>query len=114
VVRDPIGRLPVFVIDRVELTDQRQRRLLVDVPARTPYLLVRLPQELHDRAASMPARDATRHPPLGARQAAFSYPEDARIGALAAIGPGSEGFQAEVNARFLAGRRQGLGGQVGT
>jgi hypothetical protein len=65
VVLDPVGRLPIHVIDRVALPTEVERHLVGDVLAVALHLQVRLRQQLHRRLAAVAARLAARHPALG-------------------------------------------------
>ncbi len=114
VVLHHVGRLQVFVIDRVVLTHQRQRRLVVEVGSCPPYPLMRLGEQLDRLSPAVAALLPPRHPPLGTLEVQFSHAEDARVGDLATVGQRSERLQPEVDTRFLPGKRNGLAGHLGT
>ena len=64
VILDHVGRLQVFMIDRVAGLDQAERRLVVEVLALAFHLQVCLGQQLHRLASAVAALRAPGHAPL--------------------------------------------------
>ena len=101
-VPDHVGRLQVFVIDRVVLSNERQRRFVVKILSLATYLLMRLGQQHHRHATASAAFLATSYTPLRGFQRPFCLPvpsggEDAR-----ALGEGSKRLNAKVNTGLLS------------
>jgi hypothetical protein len=70
VVLEPIGRLEVFVIDRIVLTHAHERRLVVQVLPLALYLLMRLGEQCHRLTSALAALRATRNTPRETRRCA--------------------------------------------
>jgi len=102
-IPDHVGDLQVFVIDRVVLTHQLERRLVVKVGSLAAYRLMRPCQYSHRLAPAMAAFLAPTHPALRGFERAFRLAIPARREDAHAVRQGSEGFQPQVYTCSLPG-----------
>src|SRR5262245_54982064 len=108
VILDEVGRLRLFVMDRVVLTDQPQRRLVVKVPPLALHFPMRFRQQRHSFAPPMAALLAPRDTPLRRFQRALRLAISAGGKDARAIRERGERLDAQVDAHFLSSRGQRL------
>jgi hypothetical protein len=108
VILEQVGRLQLFVIDRIVLPHQRQRRLMVKILPLTAHLLVRLRQQRHGFAPALAPFLAPTHPALGGLERALGLAIPSRVKDAHAIRQGSERFNPQVDPGLLSRWRQGL------
>jgi hypothetical protein len=111
VILDHVGRLHVRVIDRVALSNERQRRLVVRVGASSLHLQARFGQQLHRLASAIALLLASRDTPLGGFERPFGMTVPGRMEDARLIREGSERLDAKINSRLLASLRQGPHGR---
>jgi hypothetical protein len=104
VIPEHVGRLQVFVIDRVVRLHQRQRRLVLEVYPRPSHPLVCSGEQADRLATAMTIFDPSRDAPLSTPQVALSSPVDARVGDGLPISQRGKRLQAQVDAGLLAGQ----------
>ena len=73
VIPDHVGRLQVFVVDRVVGSDQRERRLMMKILSLAAYLLMRLRQQCGRLPATIAPFLAPRNSALGGFQRALGF-----------------------------------------
>ena len=108
VILAPVGRLPIFVRDRVVLLSEMKRGFLLEVLPLALHRLVRLGQESHGLTAAVAAFLAAGYPALGGSQAALRLALAARVVNHRAIGQGRKGCSPSVDPGFLPGGREWL------
>ena len=111
-VLDHIADPQFFQIDDIVLTQQQERRLMMEVVPLTPDFLVLLGEEQHRFPAPLAALLPPRDPPLGFLQCALGFPIVPRILHDFAFGGDEKHLQADVDARLLTGGREGLHGHI--
>jgi hypothetical protein len=103
VVPEHVGRLYVFMIDRVIGADERERRFVVEVLALPSHRLMRLGKECYRFASTVTTTLPPSDPPLGSRERAFRLPVPSRIEDTCAIRKRRKGFYAKVDPGLLSG-----------
>jgi hypothetical protein len=110
---DHIARLQVLMIDRVVLSNERERRLVVKVRSLASHRLVRFGKESDGLASAITPLLAARVPPLGSFKRALCLAIRAGGADARPIREGSKGLYPKVYAGFLSIRRQGLRWRIG-
>jgi hypothetical protein len=104
-ILDQVDRLQILVIDRVVLTHQGERGLVMKVRSLPPHLLMRLGQQCDRFAPAVAATLSACDSPLCRRERMFCFAIPARVENARAVGERSERFDAEVYPGLLAGGR---------
>jgi hypothetical protein len=112
-IPDHIGDLQIFEVERVVLTQQGERRLVLEVEPLPLDVLMRPLKVAHRLAPAVTARLATRDDALRFRQSLFTPPMQAWIFHHASIGSAEKDLQPHINARLSAGGRKRLGWHIG-
>ena len=113
VILDQVGRLHVFVRDRVVLPDQGERRLVVEVGALALDLQRCLGEQPYRFAPPVAPHLASRDPALCHLERPLCLALPAGMQDALASGRRGEGFQPQVDARFLSSSRQRLRRHLG-
>jgi hypothetical protein len=113
VIPEQVGRLQVFVRDRVVPTHERARRRVVDVRSCPPRPLMRAGEQADCLAPAVAAFDATGDAPLRPPQVPLGHPDEAWGGDGWSSGQRGTRLQAESHAGGDAAEGQGLAGPVG-
>jgi hypothetical protein len=112
VILDHVGRLQILVIDRVVLTYQSERCLVMKVLSLPLHLLMCFSEQGNRLLATMTPLLAPTDAPLGHLQCPLGLAIPARRKDARAIGERGEGFNTQVYTRFLTGRRKWLDGDI--
>src|SRR5262249_17312720 len=113
-VPEPVGRLQVLVRERVVGPHERERRLVVEVAALLPDVLVLAGEQTHRLPPAVAPLLPPGHPALGLLHLPLSLAIPAWVRNVWPVRQRGEGFQAQLTAGFLAGRRHGLDRHVRT
>jgi hypothetical protein len=106
VVLDHVGRVQVFVIDRIVRPHQGERRLMVKILPLALQLLMRLGKQRYRLAPTMAALLSSGPPTLRCFQRALGFPAPAGIEDARPIRKGGERLSAKVYAGLLSRLRQ--------
>src|SRR5690348_917250 len=109
-----VGHPQIFEVDHVVGPDECQGRLVVKVAPLPPHVLVPLGKDTYGFLTALALFLAARDAPLGLLERLFPLPVMTWVLYRVASGGDQEHLQAQINARLLAGRRQGLGGHLHT
>ena len=102
----------VFMVYRVVLPNQRERRLVVKILPLVADVLMRSGEERDGLASPMAPLLAPRHSALAASQIGVRLAIVTRRGDRLPVGQRGEGLQPQINSRLLAGARNWLYGHV--
>jgi hypothetical protein len=111
-VLDHVADPQIFEIDHIVLPHQQERRFVVEVGTLPTDLLVLPGEDLHGLAAAIAALHPARHPTLGLLQFPFGPAVVSGILHHVTFSRDEKHLESHIDARLLAGERQGVGGHV--